>query len=138
MMWPRLVPVALGAGFRSVHALPIRLRGHVVGALNLFRYKPGMLGAADALAAQALADAAAIAILQQRALQDARLLASQLQTALSSRIIIEQAKGMTAQFHGVNIDEAFSRLRRFARHHNQLLTAVCTAVVAGEISLAQL
>jgi GAF domain-containing protein len=133
--WPRFAPVALDAGFCSVHALPVRLRGNLVGALNLFRVVAGPLAEADIKAAQALSDAAAIAILQQRALTDARLLATQLQTALTARIVIEQAKGMVAQYQGITVDEAFARLRRHARSHNALLTDACHDVVDGRLAL---
>lgn len=133
--WPRFTPVALDAGFCSVHALPVRLRGSMVGALNLFRTVAGALDEADIKAAQALSAAAAIAILQQQALTDARLLAAQLHTALTSRIVIEQAKGMVAQYRGVTVDEAFARLRRHARNNNALLTAVCHDVVDGRLAL---
>lgn len=136
--WPRFVPVALGAGYHSVHALPVHLRGQIIGALNLFRTDTGVLGTADVLAAQALADAAAIAILQHRALQDANLLAGQLQTALSSRVLIEQAKGMVAQHNRIAVDDAFTLIRRHARNTNQQLTAVCAAIVAGSVRIGSL
>lgn len=136
--WPRFLPVALGAGFCSVHALPVRLRGTTVGALNLFRNACGPLADADVMAAQALSDAAAIAIVGQRALTDARTLAGQLQTALSSRVVIEQAQGMVAQDHAVTVDEAFDRLRRHARNSNKLLTDVCHGVVVGKLHLNEI
>ncbi len=136
--WPRFAPVALGAGLCSVHALPVRLRGTIVGALNLFKRACSPLADADVLAAQALSDAAAIAIVQQRALTDARTLASQLQTALSSRVIIEQAKGMVAQYHTVTVNEAFGRLRRYARNSNNMLSDVCHDVVVGKLPLNEI
>lgn len=137
-LWPRFAPVALGAGYHSVHALPVRLRQNVVGALNLFRADPGGLDATDVLIAQAFADATAVAILQQRALQEAHLLAAQLTSALDSRILIEQAKGMLAERAGTSIAEAFARLRHYARSHNQKLTAVCQSVINGTLTLGDL
>ena len=91
--WPRFAPEALAAGFRSVHALPMRLRGTVIGALNLFHVEAGEMQSADVEAAQALADVATIAILQHRATLEAQVVNQQLQNALNSRIVIEQAKG---------------------------------------------
>jgi hypothetical protein len=136
--WPRFAPVALGAGYRSVHAFPVRLRHQVIGALNLFRKHSGFLDSMDVLAAQAFADATAIAILQQRALTDAHLLTAQLQVALNSRILIEQAKGMLAERAGLSVGEAFTHLRSYARTHNQQLTAVCQAIIDGRAGLADL
>jgi GAF domain-containing protein len=134
--WPRFAPVALGAGYQAVHALPVRLRNQVIGALNLFRRNRGLLDAMDVLAAQALADAVAIAILQQRALTDAHLLSAQLQVALNSRILIEQAKGMLAERAGLSVGDAFGRIRHYARTHNQQLTAVCQSIIDGRASMA--
>jgi GAF domain-containing protein len=136
--WPRFVPVALGAGYHSVHALPVRLRQQVLGALNLFRADAGPLDAADVLVAQAFADATAVAILQQRALQEAHLLATQLATALDSRILIEQAKGMLAERAGLSVADAFGQLRSYARSHNQKLTSVCQDVIEGRLRSSDL
>ena len=98
--WPRFAAEALAAGFHSVHALPMRLRGTVIGALNLFHIDPGEMRQADVDAAQALADVATIAILQHRATLEAQVLNEQLNQALNSRIVIEQAKGMVAEREG--------------------------------------
>jgi GAF domain-containing protein len=136
--WPRFAPVALGAGLRSVHALPLRLRNQVIGALNLFRTDSGALDDLDVLAAQALADAMAVAILQQRALRDAQLLADQLRAALDSRILIEQAKGILAERGNMTIGAAFVSLRNYARNHNQQLTEVCRTLIDGTLNLADL
>jgi GAF domain-containing protein len=136
--WPQFGPVALGAGYHSVHALPVRLRHQVVGALNLFRTDAGPLDALDVRLAQAFADATAVAILQQRALREAHLLADQLRAALDSRILIEQAKGMLAERAGLSIGSAFIQLRNYARNHNQQLTAVCQSVIVGTLGLDDL
>jgi GAF domain-containing protein len=136
--WPRFAAEALAAGFHSVHALPMRLRGSVVGALNLFRQIPGDLRQADVEAAQALADVATIAILQHRASLEAQVLNDQLNHALNSRIVIEQAKGMVAERLGVNMEQAFAILRGHARNHNLRLVDVAQGVIGGTVSAATL
>ena len=131
--WPRFGPVALKAGFRSVHAVPMRLRGLIIGALNLFRNEVGVLEEADIVAAQALADVATIAILQHRAALQAHLVIDQLNHALNSRIVIEQAKGVIAERSQLAMDEAFTWLRQHARSHNALLVDVAQAVIEGTV-----
>jgi GAF domain-containing protein len=133
--WPRFSPVALAAGYRSVHAFPVRLRHQVIGALNLFRADERPLDALDVAAGQAFADATAISILQQRALQDAHLLAGQLQAALDSRVLIEQAKGVIAERAQVSIVEAFTRIRAYARANNEKITTVSRQLVDGTLML---
>jgi len=136
--WPLFVPVASEAGFRSAHALPLRLRGRVLGALNLFRTAPGHLAPGQVAAAQALADVATIAIVQHRAAHDAQELADQLQLALDSRVVIEQAKGVIAEQAGVAMDEAFAGLRAHARRHRRRLAEVAHDVVERRIRAAEL
>jgi GAF domain-containing protein len=127
--WPRFTPRALAQGFRSVHCLPMRLRGRTLGALNLFRTHQGLLGDDDVVVAQGLADVATIAILQHQSSLDASTLNAQLSNALNSRIIIEQAKGMIRQATNCDMDEAFNRLRAHARNHNEGLTELATRIV---------
>jgi GAF domain-containing protein len=136
--WPNFAPVALGGGFRSVHALPVRLRDQVIGALNLFRAGPGHLDELDIRAAQAIADATAISILQQRALQEARLVAEQLRAALDSRIQIEQAKGMLAERAKLSVSDAFVRIRHYSRDHNRTVTEVSRAILDGTLDVSEL
>ena len=131
--WARFGPVALAAGFRSVHALPMRLRGVTIGALNLFRTETGSLNADDVLAAQALADIATIAILQNGRTLAAHELNAQLESALASRIVIEQAKGMIAERRRIPVDDAFTELRSHARNHNLRLADVARSTVAGTL-----
>jgi GAF domain-containing protein len=131
---PRFAPRALAAGFRSVHALPMRLRGTVIGALNLFHAEAGEMRSADVGAAQALADVATIAILQHRASLEAQVLNQQLHHALNSRIVIEQAKGMVAERGGLNMEQAFSALRTYARNYNLRLVAVAESVIGGSLA----
>ena len=134
--WPRFAAEALAAGFHSVHALPMRLRGTVIGALNLFHIEPGEMRQADVEAAQALADVATIAILQHRATLEAQVLNEQLNQALNSRIVIEQAKGMVAEREGVDMEQAFVALRNHARNHNLRLADVARDVIAGTLAAA--
>ncbi|MBV8161856.1 MAG: GAF and ANTAR domain-containing protein [Acidimicrobiia bacterium] len=131
--WPHFAPKALEAGFGSVQALPMRLRDHSIGALNMFRVAKGPLSDDDVLLAQALADVATIAILQHRATRDAQLLNDQLTEALKSRIVIEQAKGIVAERAGVDMDEAFARLRRHARKHNLRLADVALDITTRAV-----
>jgi GAF domain-containing protein len=136
--WPNFAAEALAAGFRSVQALPMRLRGTVIGALNLFGAEPTEMERVDIDSAQALADVATIAILQQRKSYQAQALNEQLQHALNSRIVIEQAKGMVAERESLNMPAAFSALRTYARLHNLRLVDVAGSVVDGSLGLSAL
>ena len=131
--WPTFVPRALEAGIHSVHAFPLRLRNRVIGALNVFSEETLPLDADDALVIQALADIATIAIIQERALAAAETLTEQLQGALNSRIIIEQAKGVVAQSRRLEMDPAFALLRSHARDNHVRLTDLAHAVVTGRL-----
>jgi GAF domain-containing protein len=132
--WPRFADTAVTVGFRSVHAVPMRWRDTTLGALNLFNEKRPSLGAEDQQLARAFADVATIAILQQRSLHRSSQLVEQLQSALNSRIVIEQAKGVLAEHGKVGMDRAFVALRGFARDHNLKLAAVAEALVRRERS----
>jgi GAF domain-containing protein len=136
--WPRFAAEALAAGFHSAHALPMRLRGKGIGALNLFHVGEGEMLPADIDAAQALADVATIAILQHRATLEAQVLNEQLHHALNSRILIEQAKGMVAENQGINIEEAFAILRNYSRNHNLRLVDVADSVLGGSLPASAL
>ncbi len=133
----RFGPEALAAGFHSVHALPMRLRGTVIGALNLFHID-GVMRQDDVEAAQALADVATIAILQHRASGEAQVLSQQLTHALQTRIVIEQAKGIVAERLGANMDRAFATLRAHASGHNMRLSEVAEGVITGALSASTL
>jgi GAF domain-containing protein len=128
-LWPRFGPRAIAAGFRSAHALPMRLRARTIGALNLLRVDDGQLNSADVAVAQVFADAATIGILQHRAAIEADVLNAQLQGALNSRIVIEQAKGVVAESLGDDMEQAFRRLHQYARNNNKRLTDVARSVV---------
>jgi GAF domain-containing protein len=131
--WPRFAPAALAEGFAAVHALPLRLREEIIGALNLFSGQSGDLSAEDLQVAQALADVATIGILQERAIQHSETLIEQLQGALNSRIIIEQAKGVLAERGGVDMDHAFRQLRAYSRNTNTGLARVARDLVDGHL-----
>ena len=136
--WPRFAPEALEAGFHSVQALPLRLRGTIIGALNLFHTAATDAERADVEVAQAFADIATIAILQHRAAREAQVVNEQLNRALNSRIIIEQAKGVLAEREGLDVQEAFEWLRRHARNHNLRLADLAGDVIAGTVATATL
>lgn len=136
--WPLFSPEAARAGFGSVYALPMRLREETIGALNLFHRQPSALTAAGVRLAQGLADVATIGILQQRAIQRSADLADQLQAALNSRLIIEQAKGVLSERERIGMSAAFEMLRRYARRTGRHLSEVAAAVVAGELTSAEL
>jgi len=127
--WPQFAPLALQQGFRSVHAVPMRHRDRTIGALNLFRTQPGELAEPDRRAAQALADVATIGILQQRTVRETAELNEQLKDALSSRVVIEQAKGILAQYGRLDMNQAFTALRGHARRHQLPLTDLARALV---------
>lgn len=134
--WPRFAAEAARQGFASVHALPMRLRKQIVGALNLFGTKPGELGADDVDLAQGLADTATIGILQERAIRRGETLSEQLQTALNSRVTIEQAKGVLAVTGRLSMDDAFTALRGYARSHNLLLGEVAHGLAERKLDPA--
>jgi GAF domain-containing protein len=128
--WPRFTAIVAGRGpYHSVHALPLRLRGQAIGGMNLFHTRPGPLPEEDLRLGQALADVATIGILQERAIRRGEVVTEQLQTALNSRVIIEQAKGVLAQSGNLTMKTSFDRLRGYARGHNQLLGDVARRVV---------
>jgi GAF domain-containing protein len=134
--WPTFAAAAEESGFASVHAVPMRLRDTVLGSLNLFRADQGALGPDDALAAQALTDVATISILQQRTIEHASVAQTQLQRALDSRVVIEQAKGFVAHTHRVDMGTAFAMLRRHARTTREPLVDVARAVIERRLTLS--
>jgi len=136
--WPVFTTALAEHGiFRSVHALPLRLRRQAIGALNLFHSSPGALPVTDLALGQALADVATIGILQERAIRRREVLNEQLQTALNSRVVIEQAKGVLAQNGRFGMDEAFDRLRGYARASNARLADVARKIATGVLDPAE-
>jgi GAF domain-containing protein len=136
--WPRFAVEAMAAGFHAVHAVPMRLRGSVIGALNLFSVQSGALAEADVEAAQAMADVATIAVLQHRAALEAQVVNEQLSHALNSRIVIEQAKGMVAEREGLNMELAFAVLRNHARNHNLRLVDLARDIIGSGVAVSSL
>ena len=128
--WPRFAAAATGEGFVGVLALPLRWRGHVIGALNLFDARDGVLADPTVTpVAQAMADVATIAILQERIGKERELLNEQLQSALTSRVVIEQAKGVLAARLDIDMGDAFARLRKRSRNRRRRLVEVAEEVV---------
>jgi GAF domain-containing protein len=132
--WPLFGAAIREARFSSVHAVPLRLREETIGAMNLFLARPGVLSPEDIALSQGLADIATIGLLQERAIRQQQLLSEQLQGALNSRIAIEQAKGMLAERHGVDMATAFRILRERARRTGVRLASVADGVIGGSLS----
>jgi GAF domain-containing protein len=131
--WPSFSAAALQAGFASALALPLRLREATLGALNLLRVTRTPMDEADVIVARAFADLATLSIIQHRTAAESQRLNEQLSAALTSRVVIEQAKGVIAERAGVDLAEAFSRLRSHARNHNRRLTDVARAAIDGTL-----
>ena len=133
--WPRFAAAAAEVGFAAVHALPMRLRTEIIGALNFFSTQPESIEESRLRLGQALADVATIGLLQQRAIHRRDALTEQLQTALNSRVLIEQAKGVLAERLQLSVDDAFAILRHAARGQNRRLSEVALAIVDGSEQL---
>jgi GAF domain-containing protein len=133
--WPTFTPRLTQAGFTSAQAIPMRLRENVIGALNVFCVSPGPLSDDDTKLARALADIATVGILQQRVISARDLLAEQLQGALTSRILIEQAKGVLAGSSGLSVDQAFTLMRTHARSTGAHLRTVAEEVITRKVRL---
>jgi transcriptional regulator with GAF, ATPase, and Fis domain len=136
--WPMFAPAAAESGFRTVHALPMRLRSQVIGTLDLFHTTPNTLTPEVTQIGQAMADVATIGLIQQRSLHQQDVLIDQLQTAQDGRVIIEQAKGVLAERHHINPGQAFTVLLNYTRKHNQRLTQLATTVVDGTTTTTEL
>jgi transcriptional regulator with GAF, ATPase, and Fis domain len=136
--WPQFVPAAEAAGFASVHALPMRLRDNVLGTLGLFGAGVGALNSDDLNLGQALAHVASVALVAEKAASDASAVNEQLQRALTSRVLIEQAKGLLAQLGELDMDGAFEVLRLYSRDYNFRLSELARLVVAREVPGTQL
>jgi transcriptional regulator with GAF, ATPase, and Fis domain len=131
--WPVFGTAASASGIRSVHSVPLRLRGEVIGCLDLFRDDEGELDETDAVAVRALADVATIGVLQERALRDGVAVRAQLQRALETRVVIEQAKGVIAYTHHADMDAAFRIIRDHARSVRMSLSDVAAGIVDSTI-----
>jgi GAF domain-containing protein len=133
LRWPRFAYLAIRAGYRSAYAFPMRLRDEHIGSLNIFREDDGPMSSEDLQAAQAFADMASITILNQRITFEAQLLNQQLTTALTSRAILEQAKGVLAERRGMKIEDAFTWMRNEARSNSVKLVVVAKEIVDGTL-----
>ncbi|BDZ52053.1 transcriptional regulator [Frondihabitans sucicola] len=133
--WPTFAARSTESGYAAVDAVPLRLRDTALGSLNLFREAPGALNPDDASAVQALADVATISILQERAVRQTDVARDQLQRALDSRVIIEQAKGIVSYTRDVDMDDAFKLIRDYSRSNRRRLSDVAAAVVDRSIRL---
>jgi GAF domain-containing protein len=136
--WPRFAAAAHDQGFAAVQAVPMRLREQTLGALNLFRCTPSAIPAEATTIARSFANMATISILQLRALRHSEVVTEQLQNALNSRIVIEQAKGILAERRHISIAEAFTLMRTYARDHNRLLSLVAQAIITHDPDIVDL
>jgi hypothetical protein len=137
-LWPQFIPMARAAGFLMLHAFPMKLRGTSIGAINIIDSTPRSITTHEAAMVQAFADVATIGILQERTASDSAVLTSQLSKALSTRVVIEQAKGVVAEHLKLTMDEAFNLLRTYARNQNLRLTEVAQAVAQGNLAVSSL
>jgi GAF domain-containing protein len=133
--WPVFTPRALAAGFAAVHSIPMQLRNEVIGAVNLLCVEPGALSSGDERLVRALSDIATVGILQQRTISEVEVINTHLTAALTSRIRVEQAKGVVAERVGTTVDEAFVMIRSYARGRQLRLTAVCEQIVLRTIDV---
>ncbi len=135
--WPEFRTAALQRGFASVYAVPMRLRGRILGTMNLFGTSVGKLSDRDAAVAQALADVATIGILQERGIRETSVIADQLQRALGSRILVEQAKGVLSATTELGLEEAFTAMREYARTNNLTLRFVAEGVTGRTLDITE-
>jgi transcriptional regulator with GAF, ATPase, and Fis domain len=138
LRWPQFAPAATAAGFASTHTVPLRLRADVIGALTLLRTVPGEVDKGTERIAQAIADISTIALLRLRTLRRQTDLTKQLQHALTSRVVIEQAKGVTGERLGLGMEAAFHALRGYARSNNLRIAELAASVVDGSFDTADL
>ncbi|MFJ3308489.1 GAF domain-containing protein [Streptomyces sp. NPDC086549] len=136
--WARFAARARETGYVTTHAIPLRLRNRVVGALNLFQTTDQRLGDDDIALAQALADVATIAILQQRTLEQSHVENSQLENALTSRILVEQVKGLLAERWNTSVDDAFAAFRSYARARHLRLSELAARIISGGFDTAHI
>jgi GAF domain-containing protein len=133
--WPTFAEVTRARGFSASHAVPLRVRGTIIGAMNLFSSEPGPLSGRDSVVVEAMANVATISIMQTQLRQRDAALSAQLQHALESRVVIEQAKGALAQRHNISVDAAFTLLRGHARTHRAKLRDAAEQVISDHLAL---
>lgn len=135
--WPRFAEKARAVGVRFASALPMRRHADIVGAVGILDARGSTVSAQDIALARTLAEAATIGLRQQRALEVSTQRSTQLQHALDSRIVIEQAKGMVAARLGLSLGEAFGLLRDHSRQHNERLAEVAAKVIRQELFMPE-
>ncbi len=135
--WPQFVPAALDAGFASVHAVPMRAAGIVLGAVGLFGTRHGELNKADLLVAQTLAHVACVAILQEHPPTPDTVM-PQLRSALAGRVVVEQAKGFLRESVNVSVEDAFRLLRTYAHTNDEHLTEVARRLMSDRAARPEL
>ena len=135
--WPLFAPAAIGAGFRAAAAVPMRLRNETIGALTLLHTAPVAVDDVSIALGQALADIATIGILQQRAVQREEVVSEQLQAALHHRTVVEQAKGVLAEAGGLDMHQAYTRLRAHAHTHHLRLSDVARDLATGRLDVSE-
>lgn len=133
--YPRFVPRALEAGAGAIHALPMTGHGELVGSVNIVNLVPTELSDTSLGAARMLSDVAVSYIFAVRLHEETSALAGQLQSALDTRVLIEQAKGMLGERHGESLDDAFERLRRHARSESTPVREIARRVVSGTLAI---
>lgn len=133
--YPKFVPRALDAGVRSVHGLPLTIRAETIGSMDLIAYEPLDLTPAHLATAQLLGDVTVSYLANSRVVAEKSALAEQLQHALDSRVLIEQAKGVIAERRGITVDQAFDAVRRYARSNQRKLREVCEEIIRGDLDI---
>ncbi|MFJ8827480.1 GAF and ANTAR domain-containing protein [Streptomyces sp. NPDC102467] len=137
--WPRLVSAALDAGFRSMHALPLRVHEQIIGAVNLFRTSPGNMNADDTAVGQALADIAALSLLNwtNEAPRDGDII-TRVQSAIVAKATVEMAKGMIARYGGLSIPDASTALHAYTQRRQARLSETAQALTERTLDLAEI
>jgi GAF domain-containing protein len=134
--WPRFAPSATAVGYQAVHAFPLRARDHAIGAMSVFGVgRGGDFRGGDVAIMQSLADVAAIGLLQERIIHRSQVHTGQLQSALDSRVAVEQAKGAVAHARGITVDEAFALIRDYARSQHRQLTVLANKIIADPATI---
>jgi GAF domain-containing protein len=128
--WPEFSATATRLSVAGVAGIPMRLADQIIGALNLYSPEPREWSDVDIAVAGVLADVATSYVVNASKLRQQEQLSEQLQEALESRVVIEQAKGITAYKNAVTIDQAYQLMRRHARNNNASLRLVAEAIVA--------
>jgi hypothetical protein len=136
LRWPRFAPLAVAAGMGAAYGMPCRLRDTTVGALTLYRTAVGALPPERVEVGRGLANTVALGVAAHRG-REQGLRVEQLQGALNSRVIIEQAKGMLAERAGLSVDEAFAVMRVHARNSGTKIRDVARQVLSGALTLPQ-